>query len=227
MHISRLQNLFFCLAFIMAFTDDRARWRAVSTRDPAADGAFVYAVRSTRIYCRPNCSARLARRANVDYFDTPQEAEAAGYRACKRCKPELAKYDPLEDVLKKACNIIENAINNVSRSDPGKITLKEIADQINLTPRYLHKIFKDRMGCTPKEYAESVHAGRASEAESSHEVSGAYTTANMGYLTPAISEGTGCSDDDLLASIMDLVDWDYDPDTDPLATPSETVEEHA
>jgi hypothetical protein len=133
----------------------------------------------------------------------------------------------LEDVLKKACNIIENAINNASRSSRGKITLKEIAEQVNLTPRYLHKIFKDRMGCTPKEYAESVHAGRASGAEGSREVSGAYTTANMGYLTPAISEGTWYSDDDLLASIMDLVDWDYDPDTDPLATPSETVEEHA
>lgn len=210
----------------MAFVDDRSRWRAVSTRDPAADGVFVYAVRSTRIYCRPICSARLARRANVDFFDTSQQAEAAGFRACKRCKPELAKYDPLENVLKNARAVIENAVNNVSRSTPGKITLKEIADQVNLTPRYLHKIFKDRMGCTPKEYAESVLAGRTSGAGtgSSHEVDGAYTTEYTGYPTPSASEGHWYSDDDLL-SVMDLVNWDYDPDTDPLATPMESIGE--
>ncbi|KAF2222242.1 metal binding domain of Ada-domain-containing protein [Elsinoe ampelina] len=67
---------------------DTERWAAVVGRDKTFDGAFVYCVKSTNIYCRPTCAARLARRANVHFCDTAQEAEVAGFRPCKRCKPE-------------------------------------------------------------------------------------------------------------------------------------------
>lgn len=197
----------------MAFVDNRSRWRAVTTRDPSADGIFVYAVKSTHIYCRPVCNARLARQANVDFYDTPQQAEEAGFRACKRCKPELAKFDPLESVLKNACAIIEEAISDATTTSGGKITLKEIAAKVNLTPRYLHKVFKERMGCTPKQYAESLLvnsryvSGRVKRADS---------TPTQGTSTPSTLRETCSSDEDLFAMFLDLVDWDqcFDAEND-------------
>ena len=69
---------------------DEARWRAVKARDASADGSFYYAVASTGVFCRPSCAARLPRRENVSFHRTTAEAEAAGFRACKRCKPEQA-----------------------------------------------------------------------------------------------------------------------------------------
>jgi AraC family transcriptional regulator, regulatory protein of adaptative response / methylated-DNA-[protein]-cysteine methyltransferase len=69
---------------------DGGRWQAVKARDASADGSFYYAVASTGVYCRPSCAARLPRRENVSFHRTVAEAEAAGYRACKRCKPEQA-----------------------------------------------------------------------------------------------------------------------------------------
>src|SRR4051812_49957332 len=69
------------------YPDDESRWQAVVDRDPAADGRFCYSVRTTGVYCRPTCPARLARRENVRFHATCQEAERAGFRPCKRCKP--------------------------------------------------------------------------------------------------------------------------------------------
>ncbi|SRR6266480_1489598 len=195
----------------MSFVDDRSRWRAVTTRDPSADGIFVYAVKSTHIYCRPVCNARLARQANVEFYDTPQQAEEAGFRACKRCKPEFAKFDPLESVLKNACAIIEEAVSDASTiTSGGKITLKEIAEKVNLTPRYLHKVFKERMGCTPKQYTESLlvngrFVGRPAKRPDS--------TPTQGTCTPSTVRETCSSDEDLLATFLDLVDWDQCYDT--------------
>ena len=194
----------------MSFVDDRSRWRAVTRRDPSADGVFVYAVKSTHIYCRPVCNARLARQANVEFYDTPQQAEEAGFRACKRCKPEFAKFDPLESVLKNACAIIEEAVSDASTTSGGKITLKEIAEKVNLTPRYLHKVFKERMGCTPKQYAESLlvngrYVGRRAKRADS--------TPTQGASTPSTLRETCSSDEDLLATFLDLVDWDQCYDT--------------
>jgi len=208
----------------MAFSTDNTRWRAVATRDPAADGVFIYAVTTTRIFCRPVCNARLARRANIIFFDTTLQAETAGFRACKRCKPQLERYDPLEDVLKSACAVIESALDTSSKSSSGKVTLKEIAEKVNLTPRYLHKVFKDRMGCTPKQYAEAVIAGRTVRPGNSPAVSAASTEMESGYLTPSTSDATWSSDENILASVMDLVDWDYDPDTDSFESPTEEVQ---
>ncbi|KAL2852907.1 metal binding domain of Ada-domain-containing protein [Aspergillus pseudoustus] len=128
------------------------RWQAVVARDATATG-FVYAVITTKIYCRPSCSARLARRANVEFYDTPAQAERAGFRACKRCKPESLKpaVNPQIGLVQRACRTI--------REDIGagrKPTLGKIAGEAGQTPSHFHRVFKKVMGVTPGKYAEGV-----------------------------------------------------------------------
>jgi methylphosphotriester-DNA--protein-cysteine methyltransferase len=136
----------------MSYTTDATRWRALTARDPAANGQFVYSVKSTNVYCRPTCPARLARRANIGFYKTPAQAEAAGFRACKRCKPqEETVEDPQGQAVAKACTLIEEAIK---RDDPKSFRLQDLAKNVGLTPRYFHKIFKDKTGLTPKEYTK-------------------------------------------------------------------------
>jgi methylphosphotriester-DNA--protein-cysteine methyltransferase len=144
----------------MPFTTETARWRALSIRDPTANGHFLYTVKTTNCYCRPTCPARLARRANIGFCKTADEAEAAGFRACKRCKPnaEMAP-DPQEKAVTKACQLIDEA---VERGDGKAGRLQELAKQVGLTPRYFHKVFKDRVGLSPKEYAKAKMQGARS-----------------------------------------------------------------
>lgn len=122
-----------------------ARWQAVINRDANVD-RFVYGVLTTRIYCRPSCPARLARRANVTFYDTPPQAEAAGFRPCKRCKPEAA--NPQQAVIQKACATIESEIRAGL-----KPKLQRLADEANLTPSHFHRTFKKALGVTPGQYA--------------------------------------------------------------------------
>lgn len=132
----------------MSFLTQHARWQAVCARDPSAHSSFVYAVTTTRIYCRPTCPARLARRANVVFFDTPDTAVTAGYRACKRCKPNsgtATSQDRQREAVKQACEILQKS-RGVSR-------LKDVAKQVGLSPRYFHAVFKKEMGMTPAQYA--------------------------------------------------------------------------
>jgi methylphosphotriester-DNA--protein-cysteine methyltransferase len=136
----------------MAYDTDAARWRALTTRDARANGHFIYSVRSTNIYCRPTCPARLARRANVGFYKTPLQAEADGFRACKRCKPNTVLEDPQEKAVEKACMLIDEAVKN---DDPKAFRLQDLAKSVGLTPRYFHKIFKDKTGITPKEWAKA------------------------------------------------------------------------
>src|ERR1700681_2467116 len=90
--------------------NDEARWSAVQRRDHAADGTFVYAVRTTGVYCRPSCAARLPRRENVTFHATCADAERAGFRPCKRCRPNEAPLAERQaDAVAKACRLIEEA----------------------------------------------------------------------------------------------------------------------
>lgn len=132
-----------------AYSTPAARWRAVSTRDAAAANTFVYLVRSTRIYCRPNCSARPARRANVEFRSTAAEAERDGYRACKRCKPEQLAYNPQIDAVMKAYNLIAN----LGPNDPLPTT-EELSKAAGLTKSHFHRTFKSVVGTTPKDFAQ-------------------------------------------------------------------------
>ena len=133
----------------MDFLTDTARWLALCARNPAAHTAFIYAVTTTRIFCRPTCSSRLARRAHVVFFDTAADASRAGFRACKRCKP-AALLPTLEerqlDTIRRACRIM--------RGSAGPVALEDVARQVGWSSRYFHGIFKREMGITPVQYAK-------------------------------------------------------------------------
>lgn len=126
------------------FQTDSSRWLAVQSRNPSAADAFVYCVKTTGIVCRPTCKARLARRSNVSFHNNYIEAKAAGFRACKRCKPEVEVYDPQADVVAQACRTIEQAGSEVG--------LGELAAKAGWTKSYFHRTFKKVMGVTPKMY---------------------------------------------------------------------------
>lgn len=133
------------------FTSEEARWQAVQNRDRQADGHFVYAVKTTGVYCRPSSSARLPLRKNVVFFDTAQQAEAAGYRASRRARADrTAAADERAELVARACRHIESA-----QTPP---SLDELAAQANMSPFHFHRVFKAETGLTPKAYASAWRA---------------------------------------------------------------------
>lgn len=135
------------------FSGDNERWEAVVQRDRAADGAFYYSVRTTRVYCRPSCTARLARRENVRFHSTCAEAEQAGFRPCKRCRPsegDLAERRAA--AVAKACRLIEEA--------DAMPSLDAMAHAASLSRFHFHRVFKALTGVTPKAYADAHRAQR-------------------------------------------------------------------
>ena len=133
-------------------TDD-VRWAAVLERDRAADAAFVYAVSSTGVYCRPWCPSRRPRRDRVAFFDGPGDAERAGYRACKRCRPSLVaggrpSPDPWIDKIRRASVYLANV--------DGHVPLATLARRLGGSPYHLQRNFKRIVGVTPREYADAM-----------------------------------------------------------------------
>ncbi|EMC95816.1 hypothetical protein BAUCODRAFT_44242, partial [Baudoinia panamericana UAMH 10762] len=126
------------------------RWQAVVDKDKTFDGAFVYAVKTTGIFCRPVCKARLARRSNVDFYDSASNAVEAGFRACKRCQPQLAAFDPTAGSIAKVCSILQSL-----PPDSPSPRLESLAKQAGLTKHHFHRLFKRETGLTPREYALS------------------------------------------------------------------------
>ena len=136
---------------------DDARWNAVRRRDCAADGTFVYSVRTTGVYCRPSCAARLPRRENVAFHETCAAAERAGFRPCKRCRPsEPARADRQAAAVAAACRLIEEAEEVPS--------LDMLARAADMSRFHFHRVFKAVTGVTPKAYAET-HRGNRVRAE--------------------------------------------------------------
>nr|WP_183506061.1 bifunctional DNA-binding transcriptional regulator/O6-methylguanine-DNA methyltransferase Ada [Methylobacterium brachythecii] len=134
-------------------TSDEARWAAFSAADRAADGSFVTAVKTTGIYCRPSCPAKRAKRENVRFYDTCEEAEAVGFRACKRCRPNEASREDLQaQAVARACRLIEEA-----ETPPA---LDALAEAAAMSPFHFHRTFKRITGVTPKAYAGAHRAER-------------------------------------------------------------------
>ncbi|HEV2677562.1 MAG TPA: bifunctional DNA-binding transcriptional regulator/O6-methylguanine-DNA methyltransferase Ada [Aliidongia sp.] len=128
------------------FASDEARWQAVCDRNRAADGQFYFAVATTGVYCRPNCAARQPRRENVRFYDTIAAAEAAGFRACKRCRPTGKSIEQTQaDAVQRACRMIDEA-----ETPP---TLNVLAEAVGMSPFHFHRVFKAVLGLTPKDYA--------------------------------------------------------------------------
>ena len=129
------------------------RWDAIVSRDPTADGSFFYGVRTTGVYCRPTCPSKRPRRANVEFFATGLDAEKAGFRPCKRCRPgQAAQPERHARKVAEACRLIEQ-----SEQAPD---LKTLAKNAGLSPYHFHRIFKAVTGLTPKAYATAHRARR-------------------------------------------------------------------
>lgn len=136
------------------YQTEAERWRALLLRDRQADGLFFYGVKSTSVYCRPNCAARPARRENVVFFETCAHAESAGFRACKRCRPAGASVQEREaEIVRQACALIRESDTNVS--------LQELAKKADLSSFYFQKVFKRVTGVTPRRFAIALREERA------------------------------------------------------------------
>jgi AraC family transcriptional regulator, regulatory protein of adaptative response / methylated-DNA-[protein]-cysteine methyltransferase len=137
-------------------TLDDPRWRAIVARDPKADGQFFYSVRTTGVYCRPSCAARAPRPENVRFHATATDAKRAGFRACRRCKPDAPSLAAQRtELVAQLCRLLET-----SEQEP---TLSELAHHAQLSVFHLHRVFKAVTGLTPKAYAAAHRAKRMRE----------------------------------------------------------------
>src|ERR1700691_6036891 len=128
-----------------------ALWHAVQSRDRAADGAFVYAVLSTGIYCRPSCPSRKPRREQVVFFPLPEAAEQQGFRACQRCRPRAINLrDPRSESVARVCREIDEQIRaeNDGASE-ARLTLATLSRAVGMVPHQLERAFRRVMGITP------------------------------------------------------------------------------
>ena len=156
------------------FTTDATRWEAVKTRAAAADNHFWCAVRTTGVYCRPSCAARQPLRENVAFYDTPEAARKAGFRPCKRCRPDDEYQDTRQrELVEAACRKIGAACQAPK--------LEELAREANLSPQYFHRVFKKIVGVTPHQYAVAKRTERfAAELKTSERVTDAIYNAGFG-----------------------------------------------
>lgn len=137
--------------------DTAARWSAVAARDARADGQFVYAVRSTGIYCRPSCGARRPRRENVAFFADPTGARAEGFRACLRCRPDQAGSGPGS---RSGDEAVRQALAYIG-DRPGEVPpLAELAQVTGLSPAHLQRSFSRLVGVSPRAYAQALRRER-------------------------------------------------------------------
>ena len=135
-------------------TTEEARLAAVAARDATADGSFVYSVRSTGVYCRPSCPSRAAKRDNMAFHTTCADAERAGFRPCRRCRPnEPSQAARHAEAVAAACRLIETA--------EALPSLEALACAAGLSPFHFHRVFKKVTGVTPKAYASQRRAARA------------------------------------------------------------------
>jgi AraC family transcriptional regulator, regulatory protein of adaptative response / methylated-DNA-[protein]-cysteine methyltransferase len=152
------------MSTMTAYATDDARWAAVQQREAAADGHFVYAVRTTGVYARPSSAARLPRRENVAFFDSPQAAEAAGYRPSRRAQGDQTRAAAERAALvARACRLIE-----ASETPP---PLDALAAALGMSPFHFHRLFKAETGLTPKAYGSAFRARRLREELSAPESS--------------------------------------------------------
>src|SRR6202451_1096066 len=138
-----------------------ALWHAVQSRDRSADGAFVYAVRSTGIYCRPSCASRKPGREQVVFFPLPEAAEQKGFRACRRCRPRATRLrDPRSEAVAMVCRQIEAQIRTEDDDSKSRLTLTALSAGVEMGPHQLERAFRRVMGITPRQYADAQRMRR-------------------------------------------------------------------
>jgi len=124
------------------------KWKAVVERDETRDGTFVFAVRSTGIYCKPSCPARHPNIEQVVFFSQHDEAERSGFRACKRCRPRDARPSARAELIQRTCRYIEANLDE-------KLTLENLSHQAGLSPFHFQRTFKRILGISPRQYVEA------------------------------------------------------------------------
>jgi len=153
---------------------DATRWQAVFDRDSSLDGTFVFGVSSTRIFCRPSCPSKRARRENVTFFDHALEAEQAGYRACLRCRPKAVDGNPQSAMVHAMCRYIEQHIEDL-------LTLSLLAKEFRLSPFHLQRTFKAILGVSPKAYIDACRLRQVKQnLQAGHDVTTALYAAGYG-----------------------------------------------
>lgn len=120
-------------------------WNAVQNNDARFNGAFVYGVNSTGIYCKPSCSSKLPKRENVEFFDDFKGAEKQGFRACLRCRPKKEIASPQIEIVLRTAEILEAE---------EQVSLEDLSAKLKTSPAHLQKIFKEIIGVSPKKFAE-------------------------------------------------------------------------
>jgi AraC family transcriptional regulator, regulatory protein of adaptative response / methylated-DNA-[protein]-cysteine methyltransferase len=134
-------------------TNDEQLWQAVVSKDARFDGQFVFAVSSTGVYCRPSCPSRRAHRERVRFFDLPEAAEQAGFRACLRCQPQRARVlDPQMELVQRVCSVLNS-------SDSETVKLAELAAHAGVSVFHLQRTFKRVMGISPRQYLAARRFG--------------------------------------------------------------------
>jgi len=136
------------------------KWSFVLARDARADGRFVYAVKSTGVFCRPSCPSRRPRLENVEFFDSPTQAQQAGYRACRRCTPQ--GRNPQAQKIEAACRYIDNNLDVT-------LTLTAISRHVAISPFHFQRLFKRALGISPRQYQQARRAGKFRQALLSEE----------------------------------------------------------
>src|SRR5271155_3284287 len=145
-----------------AMQPNEKRWHAVQTRDRGADGAFVYAVRSTGIYCRPSCPSRKPRRGQVVFFPLPEAAEQKGFRPCLRCRPRtINPRDPRAEAVARVCREIEARIHGEAAGvGDTPVTLAALSAPAGMSSHQLERAFRSVIGITPRQYADAQRMRR-------------------------------------------------------------------
>lgn len=131
------------------------KWSTVLARDARADARFVYAVKSTGVFCRPSCPSRKPRRENVEFFDSPAQAQQAGYRACRRCTP--LERDRQTQKVEAACRYIDQNLDIT-------LSLTAISRHVAISPFHFQRLFKRILGISPREYQQARRAGKFRQA---------------------------------------------------------------
>jgi len=135
-------------AAVVSTLSSEQQWRVVLARDRAFDGAFVYAVRSTGIYCRPSCPSRKPGRDQVTFYAAPEPAERAGFRPCRRCRPgDVAQADPRAATVRRACQVIDSTLGESTG-------VSALARAVGTTPARLASAFRGVLGVSPRQYRD-------------------------------------------------------------------------
>lgn len=159
--------------------DGDVRWSRVAARDVTADETFVFAVRTTGIFCRPSCPARRPKRRNVRFFDDAVQAVAAGFRPCRRCDPAGS------GLVEQHAAIVERACRRIEEAETAP-TLTELAAEAEMSPGYFQRVFRTRTGLSPKRYGATVRRSRLQRTlQTASSVTDAAFEAGYGSLTAA------------------------------------------